>query len=136
MTKKLDAKKIATIKAKLASVKNPEKKAALKAQLKAAKKVADLRKALFKAPHAKKAAIKAKLEAAKAKLARKSAAVFRISKRLDAKKISAIQSKLAKVKNPEVKAALKAQLNAAKLVADLRKQLRAAQSGQKAEIKA
>jgi hypothetical protein len=45
----------------------------LKAQLKAAKKVAELRKALFKAPYAKKAAIKAKLEAAKAKLARKTA---------------------------------------------------------------
>jgi hypothetical protein len=36
ITKKLDAKKIASIKAKLAKVKNPEKKAALKAQLKAA----------------------------------------------------------------------------------------------------
>jgi hypothetical protein len=47
----------------------------------------------------------------------------------------AIQAKLAKVKIPEVKAALKAQLNAAKLVAELRKQLYAAQSGQKASLK-
>lgn len=108
VTKKIDAKKIASIKAKLANVKNPEKKAALKEQLKAAKRVAELRKKLFAAPPAKKAAIKAKLEAAKATLARKSAKVFKISKRLDAAKIVAIRAKLAKVKNPEVKAALKA----------------------------
>jgi hypothetical protein len=40
------------------------------------------------------------------------------------------------VKNPEVKAALKAQLRAAKLVAELRKQLHAAKTGQKASLKA
>ncbi len=62
--------------------------------------------------------------------------MFKISKRLDAAKIVAIRAKLAKVKNPEVKAALKAQLRAAKLVAELRKQLHAAKTGQKASLKA
>ena len=59
MTKKVDAKRIAAIKAKIASATFPERKKALKAQLKAPKKVAELRKKLFAAPAAKKAAIKA-----------------------------------------------------------------------------
>lgn len=62
----------------------------MKAQLKAAKKVAELRKQLFKAPYAKKAAIQAKLAAAKATLKRASRKVLKVSKRLDAKKIVAI----------------------------------------------
>lgn len=106
----------------------------MKAQLKAAKRVAALRKKLFAAPPAKKAAIKAELEAAKASLARKSAKVYKISKRIDASKIVAIRGRLAKVKNPEVKAALKAQLKAARLVAELRKQLHNAQTGKKAKL--
>jgi hypothetical protein len=98
----------------------------LKAQLKAAKRVAELRKKLFAAPPAKKAVLKTKLEAAQAKLAKNASKVFKISKRIDAKKVFAIKARLSKVKNPEVKAALKAQLKAANLVAELRKQLHAA----------
>jgi hypothetical protein len=61
--------------------------------------------------------------------------VFKISKRLDAQKINKIRAKLARVSDPAVKKALKEQLKAAKLVADLRKQLAKASGSAKATLK-
>jgi len=55
---KIDAKRIAVIKAKIAAASNPKRKKALVAQLKAQKKVAALRKKLLTAPKAKRAAIR------------------------------------------------------------------------------
>jgi len=54
----LDAKRIAVIKAKIAAATYPRRRRALKAQLKAQKKVAALRKLLLAAPKAKRAALK------------------------------------------------------------------------------
>jgi hypothetical protein len=65
--KKLN-KEIALIKVKLASAKNPERRAALKAQLKIAKKILALKKLYAKAPESEKAKIRAKIVAKKEKL--------------------------------------------------------------------
>ena len=59
MTAKVDKKKIAVIKARIAAATDPKRKKVLVAQLKAQKKVSALRKKLAEAPKAKKAAIKA-----------------------------------------------------------------------------
>jgi len=56
---KIDAKKVAVIKARIAAATDPKRKKVLVAQLKAQKKVSALRKKLAEAPKAKKAAIKA-----------------------------------------------------------------------------
>jgi hypothetical protein len=56
---KIDAKKVAVIKARIAAATDPKRKKVLVAQLKAQKKVSALRKKLLAAPKAKKAAIKA-----------------------------------------------------------------------------
>ncbi len=52
MNLKIDAKKLSVIKAKIAAATDPKRKKALKAQLKAQKKVAALRKQLLSAPKA------------------------------------------------------------------------------------
>ena len=65
--KKLN-KEISLIKFKLASAKNPERSAALKAQLKIAKKILALKKLYAKAPESEKAKIRAKIVAKKEKL--------------------------------------------------------------------
>ena len=65
--KKLN-KEISLIKFKLASAKNPERRAALKAQLKIAKKILALKKLYAKAPESKKAEIRAKIVAKQEKL--------------------------------------------------------------------
>lgn len=75
ITKKVDGafsrkltKKVAAIKAKLAAAKHPERRAALKKQLKIANKIFALKKKYAAAPEAKKPALRAKIVAAKAKL--------------------------------------------------------------------
>jgi hypothetical protein len=67
LAKKLN-KEVALIKVKLASAKDPERKAALKAQLKIAKKILALKKLYAKAPESKKAEIRAKIVAKQEKL--------------------------------------------------------------------
>jgi hypothetical protein len=75
ITKKVDGafskkltKKVGAIKAKLAGAKHPERRAALKVQLKIANKIFALKKKYAAAPEAKKPAIRAKIMAVKAKL--------------------------------------------------------------------
>ena len=81
------AKRIRAIKARLAKAKNPERKAAIKAQLKAAKKVVAIRKALRKATSpVKRAALKSKLVAARAALKRATVKFHRVTLRVEAKK--------------------------------------------------
>jgi len=88
--KKLTAS-ISSIKAKLASVKNPERKAALKVQLKIANKIVALKKKYAAAPESKKAAIRAKIVAAKEKLVLAKGHVQEITKALDSKKVNSIE---------------------------------------------
>jgi hypothetical protein len=80
--------KIIAINKKLAKTKNPEKRAALKAQLKAAKKVAALKKQLKSASPAKKAAIRAKIAKARAALKKATQKVVKVAAKADAKKIA------------------------------------------------
>lgn len=83
-TKRVKAQ-IAAAKLALIKTKNPEKKAALKAQLKAANKVLALKKKLAAATTPeKKAAIRAKIVAAKAVLAKASRKVLKASNKVAA----------------------------------------------------
>ena len=86
------------IKAKIAAATYPKRKKALKAQLKAQKKVAALRKKLLAAPKAKRAALKKLLKAAKAKLAKINAKVNRVSKAVFGKKSKAVKAKIQQIK--------------------------------------
>jgi hypothetical protein len=103
------AAKATLIKLRLQTVTSPAKRIALKAQLKAVKKVLALRRALKNADPDQKAAIRAKLAKAKRALkkANKRVAVVAPKKSI-AKRISAIKAKLARAKNPVRRAALKA----------------------------
>ena len=59
MNLKVDAKKVAVIKARIAAATDPKRKKVLVAQLKAQKKVVALRKKLLESPKGAMAAIKA-----------------------------------------------------------------------------
>ena len=119
---------MADIKKKLAAAKSPERKRALKAQLKAAKRIVALKKKLLEAPRALRALIKAKIAKAKVALKKATKNVVRVTRRVDAKRIAKLKSKIASARSPASKRALKTQLKAQKKVAELRKKLAAAKS--------
>ena len=94
------------IKKALAKTKFPERKKALVAQLKAAKKVLALRKALKAAPPAKKAAILAKIVKAKAALKKANQKVVKVTAKVDKKKIAIIKARIAAATDPKRKKVL------------------------------
>ena len=104
-SKKLSAE-ITAIRAKLKNAVHPERKAALKAQLRIAKKLIALKKKYAAAPESKKAAIRAKIIANKEKLSLARDYSKEIVRGLDSKKVSAVEAKLAAAKNPKRIAAL------------------------------
>ncbi len=108
----------------------------MKAQLAAAKRVARLREKLHNAPPEKKEALRAKLASAKASLKAATKEAKKVTKKLDAARVAKIKERLTRVKNPEKKEALIAQLKAAKRVAELREKLFHAPYAKKAAIKA
>jgi len=129
------AKRIAAIKAKLTKARNPVRIALLRKQLKCAKKVATLKKALKNADPVQAKKIKAKLLKVRKALVRVAAKARKAPKAISVR-VANIKAKLAKVTSPVRRAALKKQLRAAKKVAILKCRLDYAEPNEKAALKA
>jgi hypothetical protein len=95
------------LKKKIAATKNPEKRKALKAALRTAKKIAKLRKQLAAASEHQKIAIRKKIAAKKALLKQKTALVRHVAHQVALKKVAKIEAKLAKATDPKRIKALK-----------------------------
>ena len=112
------------MKRKLAAAKSPERKRAIKAQLKIAKSIVALKKKLADVPRALRAVIRARIAKAKVALKKATKKVVKVTAKVDAKRIAKISS----AKSPKAKKAFKAQLKSQKKVAELRKKLILAKS--------
>ena len=108
----------------------------MKKQLKAAKKVAALKKALKKADSYQREEILKKLSIAKRYLKKVAAKAAATRPKPIRARIAALKAKLARAKNPVRRALLKKQLKLAKKVAALKKSLRNARGEARQEIKA